>query len=133
MTRSAVQQMKCSSTDSSKHNTRHKCKFQDGSIPVLLDNDKENAHKELLLSLLLFFLFFFSFSAPSSFFFLHLIIGETIISLSHAQLEETYFTEGEEVFTKKQFIFLFFFSFHLSINSLRRGGGVERMEEFLDG
>ena len=49
VTQSAVQQMKCSSTDSPKHNTRHKCNFfQDGSVPVLLDNDKENARKELL-------------------------------------------------------------------------------------
>lgn len=46
--------------------------------------------------------------------------------LSHAQLKETYFTEGEEVFTNKLmdslFLFLFFFLF---------GGGGGR-ENFLN-
>jgi len=82
VTQSAVQQMKCSSTDSPKHNTRHKCNFfQDGSVPVLLDNDKENARKELLhlLHLLLLLLL------PQLLLFL----------LNHLTIE------GAEVFTNK--------------------------------
>jgi len=105
VTQSAVQQMKCSSTDSPKHNTRHKCNFfQDGSVPVLLDNDKENARKELLhlLHLLLLLLL------PQLLLFL----------LNHLTIE------GAEVFTNK----LIEISFLLGAGGDNgEGGGGERI------